>query len=406
MRLTFGPLAVVSLSFILYILTAFLADDNSAKILYLKTFLIVGIVWVYLCFCPQGIRFSRNLVLFSSVILIVAYISVFPLAKQDIYLLTFCVYLITVAVFFSNSRIEEHQFVTLINGYYCLYFLISLALWLEAVPNPNANEFLIKDEFRVTLFGLNYYVLPGIEGSPAYIDSYSALIFLLNLFVGSGKYRKTAIIFSILGIILSLRLTPIVSIFILFLMTPIIKNRLLFLSFNLVVFSAFVLTVILVISNVRVFILEQEVDVSLIAYVLTHARSMIWEQQLILMFNEYHWHDYIFGGYDVSTFMVPTFQLSGTETGRFQSNPHNTFLLLFFRSPLLAVLLFMLVIWKFMKSIDAKYFIPVSFVLLACYTNSGIIGLENPVYLYVMAYAISDQKRSAHIRKRIFADEE
>jgi hypothetical protein len=43
--------------------------------------------------------------------------------------------------------------------------------------------------------------------------------------------------------------------------------------------------------------------------------------------------------------------------------------------------------------IKVEYFIPLLFVLLACYTNSSILSLENPVYLMLIVFSCTNKNK-------------
>ena len=138
------------------------------------------------------------------------------------------------------------------------------------------------------------------------------------------------------------------------------------------------------------------------SYLATHARSTIWEQQVFILLTEYKWSQYIFGGFNVELFSVPTFQITGAETGNMQSNPHNTYLLLLFRSPLLTVVGLYLLFINMITKMDKKYYVPISFILLACYTNSAIISLENPIFIYILVFSLLGIKRQKQKKSVIY----
>lgn len=389
-----GGNVVLLVSFALYVLFAFFVSADSAKFAYVRIIFVMLVACTFLIFRPAPLMFRKNLILLGSTVFVAGYVLISPVSKSHIYVLLFYLNIVVFAVYFSNVYISDREFIGGVNLLYIVYLMISIVLWAGLLPNANVNEDLIKEEFRVSFGFISYYVMPGIEGSPSYVDSFSGLILLLNLFIRSGqRLRKTAAILSVVGLALSLRMTPIVSIFVLLLASPIIRNRALFLAFHFAAFSSFLALIIMVHHKVVLNFFGLSVDVSLIAYLATHARSMIWEQQIMVLLTDYEWYDFLFGGFDMERFRIPSYQLTGEATGRDLSNPHSSYLLILFRSPLLAFGLAVVSIVAFATSLRKEYFISVSFILLACYTNSSIISLGNPVYLYVIMQALASGRR-------------
>jgi len=365
------------------------ANNTSASFLYMANILVMFLFVAFLLLKNKDIVFSKNIFYFGITLLLLVFVLIQPISKTHIYSVLFFSKLMIISLFFYQARLSETSFINFINNTYLFFLIVSVLMWLGIIPNPNYNDFLIKEEFLVSIFGYHYYVLPGIEGSPATIDSYSAIVLLINIFVKvNQKNRKTVVIFALLGILLSFRLTAILGVFLVLACAPLLKKRLFFFLFNISGFVFFLLLLYALSIDLILNVFDMSVDVYLFAYIATHARSVIWEQQIFILLTEYQWFDYIFGHFNVDLFSVPTFQISGAETGVNQSNPHNTYLLLFFRSPLLAIIALILLYINLIVKMDKKYFIPTTFVLLACYTNSALISLENPIYLYVLVFAI------------------
>ena len=134
-----------------------------------------------------------------------------------------------------------------------------------------------------------------------------------------------------------------------------------------------------------------DIDLRMLAYTLTHARSMIWEQQLEHVVQNFTWIDYIFGHFSVAEFSVPTLQLDGTDAGGFESNPHNNYLLLFYRSPLLFFVFYFIFIICQHRNFSKENFSILFFIFLAGFMNSSLISLGNPIFLMVIAYILVER---------------
>ncbi|WP_219017775.1 hypothetical protein [Shewanella algae] len=377
---------VLNLLFFLYFISSLFPNSDSAKLIYFVNVLFIFVVTVFLMSNRKRIIIDKN-IFFLFFCLGLSYFPLLSIFKlPHIYVVIFYIKCVSIYLFFKNSNLSSNDVVAVINKWFVFYACLSLLFWLNILPNPNASDFLFKEEFEVNFFGFSYYVLPGIEGSPANIDSYSGLVLLLNIFVTKdAQYRKLAVLLSITCIVASLRMTPIVALFLLFSLSVFLQKKTYFLIFYyFYIVSVFtIIYLLMVYPDLKVF----NVNLTYLAYLATHARTMIWVQQIDVLLNNYDVIDYIIGNYDVELFKVPTYQLTGAETGNFQSNPHNTFLLLLFRSPFLFVLFSLWISYLFTSKVDRGYYIPILFVMLACFTNSSIFSLENPIYLVVIIFS-------------------
>lgn len=139
---------------------------------------------------------------------------------------------------------------------------------------------------------------------------------------------------------------------------------------------------------------------STIMYVATHARSMIWVQQLIIFMESYHFVDYIFGNFTSESFTVNAYQLSGSEITTNYDNPHNTYLLLFFKSPFLLIIYYLRYLILIFKQFNRRSFVIISFIAVACFSNSSLISLGNPVYIIILAFLLtSPEYQSINVSK-------
>ncbi len=399
-----NAISILYFSYIVFFISSLFANSSSAVFLYVGNIVTLVTLIAFLLLKPKGLVLPKSVFIIFILCLTLGFVVIQPISKSHIYSVLIIFKILLVCLFVYQTKIRESSFLNFINITYIFYLTVSILFWLQLLPNPNFNAYLIKDEFLISLGSFKYYVLPGLEGSPANIDSYSAMVLLLNIFVkASQRYRYFVIVCAIVGVLLSFRLTAMIGVALLLFLTPLIKKKRWFIIFNLTGFLAFLLLLYALHVDQSLLILGAEVNLSTIAYLATHARSVIWEQQIVILFSEYEWFHYIFGGFNVELFNVPTYQVSGSETGRSQSNPHNTYLLMFFRSPVFMLLSLSLLILSMMTKMSEKYYVPISFILLACYTNSAIISLENPVFLYVIVFSILGMNNNKIRRLKVWS---
>ncbi len=289
-------------------------------------------------------------------------------------------------IFFKLYTFKIEEIVRFLNSTYLLYALLSLFFFKFL---PSTLYTLADHELNYVDLGFTkYLVLHSIEGGASTIDSYSALIFLSNIFL--IKYKTKAhyffIILSTLLIIYSLKMTPLVALIMGVISYTLIRNKTIATIYTILIFSIFIFVLNLLFVNPEVY---GPVRFSSIMYVATHARSMIWVQQLTILIETYSIKDYIFGNFTSESFTVNAFQLTGHEITTNYDNPHNTYLLLFFKAPLLFIIYYLKYIFMIFKNFDRKSFVIISFIAVAGFSNSSIISLGNPVYLIIIAFLLT-----------------
>jgi hypothetical protein len=303
-------------------------------------------------------------------------------------------YIVLLITFFSYHRINETSFINFINITYSVYLIFSLLIFFGVLPQlVEINESAAEN--NITLLGLNNFrILNGMDGGPSNIDTYSALILLINIFVNRNKSRIFFIGASIFAIIASLRFTPIVSIILILAFYPIYKNRLL---------TTITLLLISIMFIVILFALSEKINVTLfgfdlwnLLYLSTHGRSMIWEQQMGI-FKGFDIIEFLLGNFNPDLFKVPIIRIQGVSGIGTVFNPHNTYLLLLFRQPIMFLTMFFLFMFYQFKQHRKNIFPIIFLIFLSGFTNSGIISLGNPIYLYVLIYYLT-KKRYAETR--------
>ncbi len=307
---------------------------------------------------------------------------------RDYYTVLMYAQIMIFILFFSKYKIQKSDFISFVNKTYLVYLTLSVLIWLGSANGSIAGNY--NDEFHVTFGLFDYFMLFGIEGGSAFIDTYSALVLILNVFLNEARDRKLIIFASLFGILASFKMTPIVSLIAIFLLYPIYKKSR-FLASIIMIFIGLVFLWLLnaLLHSDFVTINGQQVDVWVLAYGLTHARSMIWKQQIEILIANYDLIDYLFGRYSTGLFEVQAIQQWGELKEEFHANPHNTYLLLFFRSPFLFVIFFTIFFIAQFKKFDRSTFPVILLIFLSSFTNSSLIGLGNPIYLMTLIYLLT-----------------
>ncbi|CDG81596.1 hypothetical protein [Janthinobacterium agaricidamnosum] len=383
------PIAVLYAVYLAFFFSIFFRSNESAISEYVST--MFGLMCIFLLILQNGIKtlqaeWQRRLFIFFA--LVFGIFCCMQLHDNNSYTVALYLKVMLFIWFFSVFEVDRQDFILFINRTYLLYLLVATLLWSGLVPNT-LFEYVDTEEFRVNLGFLHYGILYGVEGSPATIDSYSSLVLLINLFMYSGSHRKFYLAASLFGVLASFRLTPLVAVFAVFALYPFYKNRRYLSSLILVSISALFVAVLLAVGmdgNMSIF--GSDVDMRMLAYSLTHARSMIWEQQLSHVMQNFTWVDYIFGHFSVAEFSVPTFQLDGSDSGAFESNPHNNYLLLFYRSPFLFIAFYFVFIFCQHRNFSKENFPILFFIFLAGFMNSSLISLGNPIFLMFITYVL------------------
>lgn len=278
-----------------------------------------------------------------------------------------------IAYLFLIYRVNFPSVLKVINLYYFLYVLFSLAFWLDFLPFYKLPD--IKNDLLVDFVFFKYYVLFGFEGSPTLIGAYSFFVALINLLYSNNK---KIVVLALLCGILSFRLTALISFVIAF------GSYFMFRSKNGVV----AIIVLAMLSFIAICFYAsmgpyRGEGLDALLYKMTHARSMLWGQFINVLSDNYGIMNYVFGGYEAELFLVPAYQENGDFSGRYIANPHSDILFLFLKWPLAALLYFLLFFYMLFKSASKKYAVVVLYILLVSVMNSDIISLRNPVYLIV-----------------------
>jgi hypothetical protein len=116
---------------------------------------------------------------------------------------------------------------------------------------------------------------------------------------------------------------------------------------------------------------------------------MVWKQQLDVLIEHYSIKDYLFGGFSSDKFSVTAFQITGIEKKQLIDNPHNNYLLLFYQMPIPFLFAYFLFLIKISKRFFRSWYVSVLLICVACFTNSTIISLHNPIYMMIICFYLT-----------------
>ena len=119
-------------------------------------------------------------------------------------------------------------------------------------------------------------------------------------------------------------------------------------------------------------------------YNATHARFVIWGQQIEIMLDNYSFLNYLTGGFNNDLFSVGLYQVDGQELTTSTYNPHSSLLLLFFRNPLLFALTYFAYSFLIIKNYERKKAAIAIFLFLSLTMNSSLLVTGNPVFTLIM----------------------
>lgn len=393
------PLTILFAAYVAFFATVFFRSNDSAVTEYVASLICVLLMGFAMMANRKNVVHKPWQYLLS--ICVAAFSIILLLTHNSPYAVVLYIKITMLIWFFSTFNIARPDFISFVNKTYLFYLVASILVWIGAIPNVFYEDVKLPDYFAD--YGIvSFYILRGIEGSPAAIDTYSAFVLLINLFLNPNKDRRVYLAAAVVGLVASFRMTPFVSLFLVFLLYPWYSKSRKLATAILIASAIFFLAILTALYvNESITLGGVEFNLRAMAYNATHARSMIWVQQLDVMSNRYSFMDYIFGRFSPSEFSVPTYQSEGSETGLESLNPHNNYLLLWFRSPLMFVVFLAAFLIAQYKSYSKETYPLLLLVFLAAFTNSTLIGLGNPVYLFTIIYFLYENKRLPEMAKRV-----
>lgn len=374
-------LALLFFSFILFFIAV------PIELLFINYAYNMGLICIFLYYALWRDRFlmfkiEKSILPYVSAIFII--ITIGWLFNLHHYTLVLYLKIIALFAFFSKSSIRLQSFIKYVNYTYLIYALFSYLMSYGIIPSF-ITKTQLNQQYEV-LFGFPIWTLIGIEGSTAAIDSYSGLVALLNLFLSKSKTRYFWAFFAIFSVVLTTRMTPLVAFFGAFMSFFFVRNKKIAILACLLTMTGFFTLLILqhYYPDMTVSIYGNNIELSIIFVASTHARSLIWEKQLMNVYEYYSIFDYIFGYFDDKITHVTVLWGRHKE----MINPHNSYIYLFFLSPFLAIGTYILILRKTYTQYSRHLFPIIFFILVAGFTTQKIFVVENPIYLYVLIFLL------------------
>lgn len=281
--------------------------------------------------------------------------------------------------FISTLKDKVNILLKVSNIVYLIFLGLSLLVYFSLIQWPNTNLNL----FQYNVFGFTYTTFIGFYGSTAHIDSYSLLIFFVNLFFNKGKGRYFFILVPLLAAIATVRFTPFVSIFValffLFMFSKFGKRITPIISLS--IFSSFYI-VYLIMLYFNNFTLNEMMGN------FTNGRNFIWYDMLTL-YNNYDdmTLNKLIGFGNTELFSVSSF---GNTVGDI-SNPHNSYLRILIENGFIFYSLIYLFMTYKLTLIKNKIPLFLSFfILMVGVTNNEVFSFSNPIFLLWFLVLISE----------------
>ena len=282
----------------------------------------------------------------------------------------------SIVLYFKIIKLTIVKFLRVINVTYLIYLLLYIISYSGIVfaQDPDTLNSFVND------YGfISFETLYGLEGSTAAIDSYSALIILLNIFLNKNIFKYLMIIVSLFALLWTTRFTPVVMLILAAASYVLVRNKFLAVAALSSIFLGFFLFTFLEMfySNDTFFI--KNVPNSTILQIATHGRTFIWSEQLKSIADNFSGLDFLIGNYKYAEVFIPWGK--GVT-----SNSHNSFLYLFFRIGFPAVVMIIFLVKKVFYNFDRRTFPIIFGVFLSATTNGAVFYVGNPIFFLVVIY--------------------
>jgi len=355
-------ISTLYLVFFLFLTAAFFAGN--IKVLYVAEFIVIGVLFFKTSSLQGMLEFLRNYFNLAAIFL---GITLIYFSGAEIYTLLFLAKAFLLYQFFAKFYIGDEELLRFLNVTYLLYLIPCLLNYFYTILFSSIDG---VNAFHEVIFGFSFVTLYSFEGTTAYIDSYSGLIFLINVFLNNNKTKWNWAFLGLFALLWTTRMTPVVATFSAFAYYYIYTMGLravigifLFLQFSLIIW------------------LQNQPDVIKFFFsAITHARSLIWTQQFEIFLNNLSVKEFFFSSFD-DRYIIQVYSYQ-----RITYNPHNSYLLLLYNSVIGFITLCYLFIKNANTVTDRNWKTIIFSILVAAITNSHVLGLGNPIYIILITY--------------------
>ena len=374
MRMTTWPLYFLFLSFMIAAILSISREDN--LLYYLFSLISISAILFAIILVKSRKFFSFNTLDAIFLVSISSLVSLSMLFCFDPMGVVLFLLFLSFVVYFKMIKLSVVRLLRVVNITYLFYLLLSIISYsgLIFAQEPDALNSFIKE------YGfISFETLYGLEGSTASIDSYSALIILVNLFLNKKLSRYMMIIIALFALLLTTRFTPIIMFLFSIISYVVVRNRILaVLAISSIFLGFFSFSFLEMFYPNESFFIEN-IPNSVILNVATHGRTFIWSEQLESIANNFNGLDFLIGNYKYAEVLIPWGEGS-------TSNSHNSFFSLFFRIGIAAIFMILFFIRKIFYNFDRRTFPVIFGIFLSATTNGTVFYVGNPVFLLVLIY--------------------
>jgi len=374
--------------YFLYIVSAALPVDGNS-INYAIHIVMFSVLAVYLFLFREIYNFQYNAVVILLCILLLFVAFLPPVHIETLYFRFFIIKIVLLMLLMSTISMSVQEFSIITNVSYLVFLSLSVLVWLRLIPGYDYGH---VNSFMVNVGGMRWETLYGINGSTAGMDAYSGVIFLWNLLIYKGRFKKFFMAVSFFALLLTFRNTPVLALLLAGVVYFFVRNKVIGVTslLSLIVGFLSVIWILYFSSDELVPFLKSDTTWNEFFWHATHARSSLWVQQFVIFLNDYVWSDYIVGP-DLKNMTVSFVRPDGRilhET----FNPHNSYLIALYRSSIAFVILFILFLFYTAKTFNRKTFPIIFFIAISAITNSSLLGLENPTFILIMLFIFTYDK--------------
>ncbi len=372
--MTTWPLYFLFLSFMIAAILSISREDN--LLYYLFSLISISAILFAIILVKSRKFFSFNTLDAIFLVSISSLVSLSMLFCFDPMGVVLFLLFLSFVVYFKMIKLSVVRLLRVVNITYLFYLLLSIISYsgLIFAQEPDALNSFIKE------YGfISFETLYGLEGSTASIDSYSALIILVNLFLNKKLSRYMMIIIALFALLLTTRFTPIIMFLFSIISYVVVRNRILaVLAISSIFLGFFSFSFLEMFYPNESFFIEN-IPNSVILNVATHGRTFIWSEQLESIANNFNGLDFLIGNYKYAEVLIPWGEGS-------TSNSHNSFFSLFFRIGIAAIFMILFFIRKIFYNFDRRTFPVIFGIFLSATTNGTVFYVGNPVFLLVLIY--------------------
>lgn len=374
-RITTLPLYILFFTFILSSILSFYRDNN--VIYYLFSLIGVSAISFIILLTKSKTFFKFNLldtVFLLNISLLISLSLLFRFESMGMVLLLL---FIAIVIYFKVIKLSMHRLLRVLNITYLAYLILSIISY-SGIVLPQEGRIL--NSFFVDYGFISFETLYGLEGSTAAIDSYSTLILLLNIFFNRGFVKYLMIVITLIVILWTARLTPVVMFILSIGSYFVVRNKFIAIFLLTSIFIAFFTFTFIELYYPNKEFFVKDIPNTLLLHIATHGRTFIWAEQFKSISANFNAVDYLIGNYKHAAVSIPW----GADG--LYSNSHNSFFHLFFRIGVAAIFMVIFFIRKVFYNFDRRTFPIIFGIFLSATTNGVVFYVGNPTFLLMIIY--------------------